>query len=54
MDGVSNSGSVKLWPRMMVAKLEAYASMPFNEPSQYLDADMLVLGEFDVPALAPN
>jgi hypothetical protein len=52
--GVTTCKNMKLSPRIMVARLEAYASLAVKEPTLYLDADMLVTQDFDLPSLAPN
>src|SRR4051812_2940831 len=52
--GVSAYKRLKLSPRIMVARLEAYASLVVKEPTLYLDADMLILKPFELPALAAH
>lgn len=54
IDGVSACQSLKLSSRIMVARLEAYASLTIKQPTLFLDADMLVVRDFDLPPLAPN
>jgi CheY-like chemotaxis protein len=51
VEGVSVCKRVKLTPRIMVARLEAYASLAVREPTLYLDADMMVVRPFDLPPL---
>lgn len=38
----------------MMARLEAYASLTLKEPTLFLDADMLVVRNFDLPPLGTN
>jgi hypothetical protein len=52
VSGTSHHKTLNLSPSIMVARLEAYASMAVSEPTLYLDADMLVLRAFDLPDLA--
>ena len=52
--GVNTYKSMKLSSRLMVARLEAYASLALKEPTLFLDADMLVIRDFDLPALGVN
>jgi hypothetical protein len=52
--GVSTYKSMKLSSRLMVARLEAYASLAIKGPTLFLDADMLVIRDFDLPALGVN
>jgi hypothetical protein len=52
VSGVSEYKRLKLSPRIMVARLEAYASVVVKEPTLYLDADMLILKRFELPSLA--
>lgn len=52
--GVSTYKRMKLSSRLMVARLEAYASLAIKEPTLFLDADMLVIRDFDLPALGEN
>ena len=54
VEGVSLCKRVKLTPRIMVARLEAYASLAVKEPTLYLDADMMIVRPFDLPPLQPN
>ena len=42
IDGVTTYKSLKLSSRIMVARLEAYASLIVKDSTLYLDADMLV------------
>ena len=51
VDGVNTYRRMKLSSRIMVARLEAYASLTINKPTLFLDADMLVLRDFDLPSL---
>jgi len=52
--GASRFKTMNLTPSIMVARLEAYASLAIDEPTLYLDADMLVMRSFDLPELQPN
>jgi hypothetical protein len=52
--GTSQHKAMSLSPSIMVARLQAYASLPVSEPTLYLDADMLVLRNFDLPELGVN
>jgi len=52
--GVSSYKCMKLPTRLMVARLEAYASLTIRESTLFLDADMLVVRDFDLPGLAEN
>ena len=52
--GVTRCKNLKLSPRIMVARLEAYASLTERIPTLYLDADMLIVRPFDLPSLAEN
>ena len=52
--GVTRCKNLKLSPRIMVARLEAYASLSERIPTLYLDADMLIVRPFDLPSLAEN
>jgi len=52
--GVTVCRNMKLSPNIMVARLEAYSSLPVTQPTLFLDADMLVLRDFDLPALSEN
>ena len=52
--GVSIHKPIKLSPHIMVARLEAYAASSINEPTLFVDADMLVTRRFDLPPLADN
>src|SRR5689334_23200556 len=54
VDGVSICRREKLSPRIMVARLEAYASLAVKEPTLYLDADMMIVRPFDLPPLQAN
>jgi DNA-binding response OmpR family regulator len=54
VDGVSVCRREKLSPRIMVARLEAYASLAVKEPTLYLDADMMIVRPFDLPPLQAN
>jgi hypothetical protein len=54
IDGVTIYKATKLSSRIMVARLEAYASLIIKEPTLFLDADMLVTRSFDLPSLAAN
>lgn len=54
VDGVTTHQKVKLSPHIMVARLEAYAAYTPQEPTLFLDADMLILRQFDLPPLAEN
>jgi hypothetical protein len=51
VDGVTSHKKLKLSPHIMVARLEAYAELGIVGPTLFVDADMLVLREFDLPAL---
>jgi hypothetical protein len=50
--GTTAAHALKLSSSIMIARLEAYASLRVAEPTLYLDADMLVLRPFDLPQLA--
>jgi len=52
--GTTRYVSLNLSPAIMVARLEAYSALRIAEPTLYLDADMLVVRPFDLPALAVN
>ena len=54
VDGVDMHKRLKLSSRIMVARLEAYASLATSKPTLFLDADMLVLRDFDLPSLNAN
>jgi CheY-like chemotaxis protein len=54
VDGVSVCKRLKLSPRIMVARLEAYASLAIREPTLYLDSDMMIVKPFDLPPLQAN
>ena len=54
VEGVSRCQRMKLSPLMMVARLEAYRSLAISEPTLFLDADMMVVKPFDLPALQAN
>jgi hypothetical protein len=54
VEGVSRCQRMKLSPLMMVARLEAYRSLAISEPTLFLDADMMIVKPFDLPALQPN
>ncbi len=54
IDGVTIHRKMKLSSRIMVARLEAYASLDIKEPTLFLDADMLVARKFDLPPLQTN
>jgi hypothetical protein len=45
---------MNLSPGIMVARLQAYSSLPVSEPTLYLDCDMLVTRPFDLPELEDN
>lgn len=50
--GVTSCHHLDLNKRMMVARLEAYASLVVTDCTLYLDADMLVLKDFDLPGIS--
>lgn len=52
--GVSHHRTATLSPNIMVARLEAYSSLPVKEPTLYLDCDMLIARPFELPELEPN
>lgn len=52
--GVSKVSRSKLSDRLMVARLEAYAHSAIATPTLFLDADMLVVQPFTLPALQPD
>lgn len=54
VEGVTFCKRMKLSPRIMVARLEAYSSLAIREPSLYLDADMMIVKPFDLPPLQAN
>jgi len=54
IDGVTHVKRLKVTPRDMVARLQGYSSLNVREPTLFLDADMLVLRDFDLPPLADN
>jgi len=54
VEGVTSCKNMKLSPRIMVARLEAYASLEIKQPTLFLDADMLILQNFDLPSLSAN
>ena len=54
VEGVTACKNMRLSPDMMVARLEAYSSLEIKQPTLFLDADMLVLRNFDLPALSEN
>jgi hypothetical protein len=54
VQGTTRHVTLKLSAAMMVARLEAYSALRIAEPTLYLDADMLVMRPFDLPALAMN
>lgn len=41
-------------PNIMVARIEACARLKLNRPTLFLDADMLVLERFELPAFGPG
>lgn len=54
VEGVSRCQRMKLSALMMVARLEAYRGLAISEPTLFLDADMMVVKPFDLPALQAN
>lgn len=54
VDSVSVCKRQKLSPRIMVARLEAYAGLAIKDPTLYLDADMMIVRPFDLPPLQGN
>lgn len=51
VEGVTSVMRTKLSDRIMVARLEAYARCGVKSPTLFLDADMLILRPFALPAL---
>lgn len=54
IEGVTTHKRLKLSPHIMVARLEAYAELGLSGPTLFVDADMLVLRAFDLPALGES
>lgn len=52
--GITHHKAMNLSPNIMVARLEAYSSLPVSQPTLYLDCDMLVTRPFDLPELKNN